>query len=124
MVATVALFLEYEAVLTRPEHLAKAGITVAEAEIVLDMKTFCQDLSAVAMRAIKTDQFVEEVAREDGTTLNQFIVSAVWARNWQKSSRWPRGPSARPRVTRPGVPEIPSCELAIRSGNGIARLHV
>ena len=37
MVATVALFLEYEAVLTRPEHLAKAGITVAEAEIVLDV---------------------------------------------------------------------------------------
>jgi len=34
MVATVALFLEYELVLTRPEHLAKAGITVAEAEIV------------------------------------------------------------------------------------------
>jgi hypothetical protein len=37
MVATVALFLEYEAVLTRPEHLAKAGITVAEAEIVPDV---------------------------------------------------------------------------------------
>jgi len=37
MVATVALFLEYEAVVTRPEHLAKAGITVAEAEIVLDV---------------------------------------------------------------------------------------
>jgi predicted nucleic acid-binding protein len=35
--AAVALFLEYEAVLTRPEHLAKAGITVAEAELVLDM---------------------------------------------------------------------------------------
>jgi PIN domain-containing protein len=35
--AAVALFLEYEAVLTRPEHLAKAGITVAEAEIVLDV---------------------------------------------------------------------------------------
>ncbi len=32
MVATGALFLEYEAVLTRPEHLAKAGITVAEAD--------------------------------------------------------------------------------------------
>jgi predicted nucleic acid-binding protein len=29
------LFLEYEAVLTRPEHLAKAGLT--EAEIVLDV---------------------------------------------------------------------------------------
>jgi hypothetical protein len=35
--AAVALFLEYEAVLTRPEHLAKAGITVVEAEIVLDV---------------------------------------------------------------------------------------
>jgi putative PIN family toxin of toxin-antitoxin system len=37
MVATVALFIEYEAVLTRPEHLAAAGITVAEAENILDM---------------------------------------------------------------------------------------
>ena len=37
MVATVALFLEYELVLTRREHLAKAGITVAEAEIVPDV---------------------------------------------------------------------------------------
>jgi predicted nucleic acid-binding protein len=37
MVATVALFLEYEAVLTRPEHLARAEITAAEAEIALDV---------------------------------------------------------------------------------------
>src|SRR3989449_2312225 len=37
MVATVALFLEYEAVLTRPEHLARAEITSAEAEIALDV---------------------------------------------------------------------------------------
>jgi putative PIN family toxin of toxin-antitoxin system len=37
MVATVALFLEYEAVLTRPEHLARGGITVVEAEIALDV---------------------------------------------------------------------------------------
>jgi putative PIN family toxin of toxin-antitoxin system len=37
MVATVALFLEYEAVLTRPEHLARAGITAAEAESALDV---------------------------------------------------------------------------------------
>jgi putative PIN family toxin of toxin-antitoxin system len=37
MVATVALFIEYEAVLTRPEHLAAAGITVAEAENILDV---------------------------------------------------------------------------------------
>jgi predicted nucleic acid-binding protein len=37
MVATVASFLEYEAVLTRPEHLARAEITAAEAEIALDV---------------------------------------------------------------------------------------
>ena len=37
MVATVALFLEYEAVLTRPEHLAAAEMTAAEAESVLDV---------------------------------------------------------------------------------------
>jgi putative PIN family toxin of toxin-antitoxin system len=37
MVATVALFLEYEAVMTRPEHLARAGITAAEADNVLDV---------------------------------------------------------------------------------------
>jgi putative PIN family toxin of toxin-antitoxin system len=43
MLATVALFLEYEAVLTRPEHLARAGITAAEAEGALDV------LAAVAV---------------------------------------------------------------------------
>jgi predicted nucleic acid-binding protein len=37
MVATVALFVEYEAVLTRPEHLARAEMTVAEAVNVLDV---------------------------------------------------------------------------------------
>lgn len=37
MVATVALFLEYEAVLMRPEHLSRAGITAAEAENALDV---------------------------------------------------------------------------------------
>ena len=37
MVATVALFVEYEAFLTRPEHLARAEITAAEAEIALDV---------------------------------------------------------------------------------------
>jgi putative PIN family toxin of toxin-antitoxin system len=37
MVATVALFLEYEAVLTRPEHLARAEMTAAEAEGALDV---------------------------------------------------------------------------------------
>jgi flagellar biosynthesis GTPase FlhF len=37
MVVTVALFIEYEAVLTRPEHLARAGITAAEAETALDV---------------------------------------------------------------------------------------
>jgi putative PIN family toxin of toxin-antitoxin system len=37
MLATVALFLEYEAVLTRPEHLAKTEIKAAEAEIALDV---------------------------------------------------------------------------------------
>jgi predicted nucleic acid-binding protein len=31
------LFVEYEAVLTRPEHLASAEITAAEAEIALDV---------------------------------------------------------------------------------------
>jgi putative PIN family toxin of toxin-antitoxin system len=37
MVATVALFLEYEAVLTRPEHLARAEMTSPEANSVLDV---------------------------------------------------------------------------------------
>ena len=37
MVATVALFLEYEAVLTRPEHLARAEMTAAEANSALDV---------------------------------------------------------------------------------------
>jgi putative PIN family toxin of toxin-antitoxin system len=37
MVATVALFLEYEAVLTRPEHLAKAEMTAPEASGALDV---------------------------------------------------------------------------------------
>jgi len=37
MVATVALFLEYEAVLTRAEHLAAAEMTAAEVESVLDV---------------------------------------------------------------------------------------
>jgi putative PIN family toxin of toxin-antitoxin system len=37
MVATVALFLEYEAVLTRPEHLTTSGITLAEAGNALDV---------------------------------------------------------------------------------------
>jgi putative PIN family toxin of toxin-antitoxin system len=37
MVATVALFLEYEAVLARPEHLVRAEITAAEADIALDV---------------------------------------------------------------------------------------
>jgi putative PIN family toxin of toxin-antitoxin system len=37
MIATVALFLEYEAVLTRPEHLGRAEMTAAEAETALDV---------------------------------------------------------------------------------------
>jgi putative PIN family toxin of toxin-antitoxin system len=37
MRATVALFLEYEAVLTRPEHLAKAEMTIAQANRALDV---------------------------------------------------------------------------------------
>ncbi len=37
MVATVALFVEYEAVLTRPEHLAKAEMTLLDAAVALDV---------------------------------------------------------------------------------------
>ena len=37
MLATVALFLEYEEVLMRPEHLAGAEMTVAEANNALDV---------------------------------------------------------------------------------------
>lgn len=37
MLATVALFLEYEAVLARPEHLERAKMTVAEANNALDV---------------------------------------------------------------------------------------
>lgn len=36
MLATVPLFFEYEAVLTRPEHLKAAGLTNDDAAIVLD----------------------------------------------------------------------------------------
>ena len=36
MLASVALMLEYEAVLTRPEHLAAAGISADDASTVLD----------------------------------------------------------------------------------------
>jgi predicted nucleic acid-binding protein len=36
MLATVPLFCEYEAVLTRPEHLKAAGITSGEMAIFLD----------------------------------------------------------------------------------------
>lgn len=37
MAATVALFLEYEAVLTRPEHLAAAGMGLADVQNILDV---------------------------------------------------------------------------------------
>jgi len=36
MVASVPLFVEYEDVLTRPEHLSAAGLTRAEAVAILD----------------------------------------------------------------------------------------
>ena len=36
VLASVPLMLQYESVLTRPEHLAAAGITQAEVEILLD----------------------------------------------------------------------------------------
>ena len=36
MLASVPLMLEYEAVLTRPDQLVKAGITAKEANILLD----------------------------------------------------------------------------------------
>jgi predicted nucleic acid-binding protein len=44
MVATVALFIEYEAVLTREEHMRAAGINRSDIDIALDA------LSAVAVR--------------------------------------------------------------------------
>lgn len=34
---SVALFLEYEAVLKRPEHLASSGLTEVDIDVVLDM---------------------------------------------------------------------------------------
>jgi putative PIN family toxin of toxin-antitoxin system len=36
VVATISMFVEYEAVLTRPQHLAATGLTVAETERFLD----------------------------------------------------------------------------------------
>jgi len=36
VLASVPLMLQYEAVMTRPEHLAAAGISAADAEILLD----------------------------------------------------------------------------------------
>jgi hypothetical protein len=47
MAATVALFVEYEAVLTRPKHLARAEITAAEAEIALDVLAAVVDQSSL-----------------------------------------------------------------------------
>lgn len=37
MLVSVGLFVEYEAVMTRPEHLAVAGATVEEVRNVLDV---------------------------------------------------------------------------------------
>lgn len=37
MLATVALFFEYEAVVTRAEHLAAAGVTRSEAENMINL---------------------------------------------------------------------------------------
>ena len=42
LLLSVPLILEYEAVLTRPQHLAACGLSVAEVERVMD------DLAAVA----------------------------------------------------------------------------
>ena len=39
VLASVPLMLQYEAVLTRPEHLAAASISTADAEVLLD--AFC-----------------------------------------------------------------------------------
>ena len=36
MLISVPLVLEYEAVLTRPEHLRRAGASIAEAQLLLD----------------------------------------------------------------------------------------
>ncbi len=36
LLASVPLMLEYEAVLTRPEHLAAAGISAADVQVLLD----------------------------------------------------------------------------------------
>ena len=36
LLASVPLFLEYEAVLTRPEHLRESGLTLGEVNAVLD----------------------------------------------------------------------------------------
>jgi putative PIN family toxin of toxin-antitoxin system len=36
LVASVPLFLEYEAVLTRPAHLAETGLNMAETNVILD----------------------------------------------------------------------------------------
>jgi putative PIN family toxin of toxin-antitoxin system len=36
VVASVPLMLEYESVLTRPEHVVAAGISVADVEVLLD----------------------------------------------------------------------------------------
>lgn len=36
VVASVPLMLEYESVLTRPEHLAAAGISAADVDVLLD----------------------------------------------------------------------------------------
>ena len=44
MVATVALFVEYEAVLKRPEHLAQSELSRREIDTILDV------LAAVAER--------------------------------------------------------------------------
>lgn len=36
LLASVPIFVEYEAVMTRPEHLAAAGLTEADVRVILD----------------------------------------------------------------------------------------
>ena len=69
LLASVPLMLEYEAVLTRPEHLQAAGLTAAEIGVLLDA------IAAVAepvrltflWRPLLSQQWARELASRPGT---------------------------------------------------------
>ena len=50
IVVTVPLILEYESVLTRPEHLAASGLVTSEAQAVIDVLVSVAEWSRIDYR--------------------------------------------------------------------------